>query len=672
VTNGHPRWRGVTKREPCPACHAIKWCAWTADGCLHCKHSNIPPFGMVIMKAKDKGAIFRPERPEDAAGPRRRSEGAGPSAFDAFSAFGDPCQLQARLVKALTPELLRELAGQLGVPPDSLTKIGLGWNKGRWTNPERDEQRRIIGMSTRSRSGKKISMKGSHRGVVIPQCLDQLPGPVLLVEGPSDVVACITMGLAAIGRPSNLGGVQIIARLGLDRPVIVVGENDRKESGEWPGQLGAIGTATSLAEEWGEDAHWTMVPEPFKDVRAWLNARVKAGLRLNDTDACRAAGQELLRELETAKVIVQPQSGLILVSLDQVEPLPVEWLWDKRIPLGMLSILGGDPALGKSTIAQYIAAAVSVGGLLPDEARAPQGEVLWLTSEDDIARVVVPKLRAAGADMSKILVVNGVRNASGSEVPFSLDIDLPKLEKALTKHPKVRLIVIDPLLSYLGKADYVNHQETRRVLTPLKEMCERFGVTVLGIAHLNKSLGSNVIHRLTGSAAFGAAARSIWLVCPHPEKAGVQVLVCAKLSVGPVPTGLEYTIAGDPPVVRWGSTPVTITAREALAASMAEGGEESGCTAWLRDRLKDGGENAGVLEEEADSLGYGKGQLRTAQRRLGIKPQKLGMKGGWRWELPNRVSAQPAEGAEGAEGGAGSIFGAPSVNQHGDSRQESA
>lgn len=99
----------------------------------------------------------------------------------------------------------------------------------------------------------------------------------MIVEGASDVAALTTHGFAAMGRPSNIGGVKIIAsyldRRARDRNVLVVGENDRKPgrcpkncegcSNCWPGRYGAERVATELG------VPWACVPKPFKDVRQW-------------------------------------------------------------------------------------------------------------------------------------------------------------------------------------------------------------------------------------------------------------------------------------------------------------------------------------------------------------------------------------------------------------------
>ncbi len=175
-----------------------------------------------------------------------------------------------RYTKALTPALCDELADDLGVPAGTLRDIGVGWCSTRtaWSFPERDAGGRVVGIVFRDQEGRKKAGLGHKRGVTIPRNLDDLPGPVLLPEGPSDLLACLASGRPAVGRPSNRGGVEIIAKLLRDRDVLVVGENDQKPDGAWPGRDGAVHVAEALAAAWDRPVRWTLPPGGHKDVRS--------------------------------------------------------------------------------------------------------------------------------------------------------------------------------------------------------------------------------------------------------------------------------------------------------------------------------------------------------------------------------------------------------------------
>src|SRR5712692_4785507 len=52
--------------------------------------------------------------------------------------------------------------------------------------------------------------------------------------------------------------------------------------------------------------------------------------------------------------------------LSEVETQYINWLWPGRIPLGKITILDGDPGMGKSLLAIDLAARVSTGQPMPD------------------------------------------------------------------------------------------------------------------------------------------------------------------------------------------------------------------------------------------------------------------------------------------------------------------
>jgi hypothetical protein len=129
----------------------------------------------------------------------------------------------------------------------------------------------VIGVLRRFADGRKSYMPGGHRGLYLPSDLSLTDGLVYVPEGASDVAALLSHGVHAVGRPFCTGGIQHLCTLfaGKRAQVMVVGENDQKEDGRWPGRDGAMMIAGKLAEH-GIHAAWTLPPNEFKDVRAWL------------------------------------------------------------------------------------------------------------------------------------------------------------------------------------------------------------------------------------------------------------------------------------------------------------------------------------------------------------------------------------------------------------------
>jgi RecA-family ATPase len=189
--------------------------------------------------------------------------------------------------------------------------------------------------------------------------------------------------------------------------------------------------------------------------------------------------------------------------------------------LGKLSLIAGEPGLGKSQLTAALAAAVTTSDQWPcTQERAPLGSVVIFSAEDDARDTIVPRLKGAGADLDRIRIVSGVKEQSdrgvGIERSFSLQADLPLLEGAIRKLGDARLIIIDPITSYLGKVDSHKNAEIRSVLEPVAQMAARHGAAVVGITHFSKGGGTSAINRFIGSIGFIAAARAAFVVTTTP------------------------------------------------------------------------------------------------------------------------------------------------------------
>jgi hypothetical protein len=80
-----------------------------------------------------------------------------------------------------------------------------------------------------------------------------------------------------------------------------------------------------------------------------------------------AKTHEIARLYDPTQALPEGQSaGALTRCLGDVEPEGVRWLWPGRIPSGKLTILSGDPGLGKSFLTIDLAARVSRGMPWPD------------------------------------------------------------------------------------------------------------------------------------------------------------------------------------------------------------------------------------------------------------------------------------------------------------------
>ena len=345
------------------------------------------------------------------------------------------------------------------------------------------------------------------------------------------------------------------------------------------------------------------------------------------------------------------EAGLISRCASEIDPEPVEWLWEGRLARGKHTCIAGEPGTGKSQLATAIAAIITMGGEWPcGEGTAPQGSVIILSAEDGEADTIVPRLHAAGADLGRVHIVSAVRTADDGRRSFSLQADIELLERKIAEIDDVVLVIIDPISSYLGKTDSHKNAEVRGVLEPLGAMAERTaGCRSLGNAFQQGRAATNAkaLHRFIGSIAFVGAPRMAFAVIEDTEDKDRRLLLHAKNNLAPPPQGLAFklrqTIVGDEgqgiaaSCVAWEPDHVSITADAALAApedneqrrpALAEAEE------FLRNVLGRGAQCTKEVQRQAEDAGIASKTLRRAREKLGVKIRTDGFQGPSVWELP--------------------------------------
>lgn len=341
-----------------------------------------------------------------------------------------------------------------------------------------------------------------------------------------------------------------------------------------------------------------------------------------------------------------------ITRMSDVEPEPVNWLWPGRIALGKLTMIAGDPGLGKSFLTIDLAARVSSGRNWPDGSEGKSGSVIFISGEDDPADTIRPRMDAADADVSKCEILEAVtvtwdEAEAGRERSLSLKYDVSVLESILNDRPDCRLLVIDPLSAYLGEIDSHKNADVRSVLRPLADLASRFGVAIVCVEHLNKRAGGSAIHRTQGSIGIIGAARAAWLVAKHPQEPEGRLFLPIKNNLGNDRSGLSFTLVEQPGAMTaclsWSPDAVTISADELLNQSPGKrkSGAVDAAEAWLLDLLAERSLPAKEVWEAAKSEGLSRDSVKKAKGRLGIKSKKNGIDGGWEWHLDEGDGSRP-------------------------------
>ena len=362
-------------------------------------------------------------------------------------------------------------------------------------------------------------------------------------------------------------------------------------------------------------------------------------------------GKAVERAIADAQAIHSPPTGIVYRRLSEIQAKPIRWLWPGRIACGKLTMIAGNPGLGKSQLTASLAAIVSGGEQWPvDNIRCEPGAVVILSAEDDAEDTIRPRLEAAGAELQSCYILDAVRDVDEKGKPyqraFSLKRDLERLSNLLTELKNVRLVVIDPVSAYLGDADSHKNAEIRALLAPLGDLAAKHGVALVAVSHFNKSGQQDALLRVMGSLAFVAAARAAYAVVKDQNDPQRRLFLPLKNNVGGDVIGYAFTLESVPLAedietsrIVWEQEAVTITVDEAMTpmGDPEERSELEDAKAFLENLLTDGPLVSKQVHADAEGAGYSRATIRRAQRALGITPAKEGMKGPWLWRLPMKV-----------------------------------
>lgn len=335
----------------------------------------------------------------------------------------------------------------------------------------------------------------------------------------------------------------------------------------------------------------------------------------------------------------------LLVWANEVECKETEWLWPRRIPRGTTTIAYGEPGGGKTHFGIDVVTRVSHGAAWPDAGRAPRGNCVILSGEDDWATTLKPRLAYAGADLDRIAFLPAIAAfGEGERRTFQLVTDTATLERNLIR-AKAVFLMVDPLTCFLAGVDSYRDTEVRVALSILADVAQRIGVAALCILHPNKAdkQGVSALNRLSGSGAFGAAARSVMAIANDPldETEERRLLLPVKLNIAAKPDGLGFRIVSEDPntcrsSLAWDADPVETNADEAFGVVRADTPQMTKAKNFLKRILAGGDRYPSVLAiEEAAAEGINRKTLERAKKKLHVAShlEGFGRDGKWTWQL---------------------------------------
>lgn len=495
----------------------------------------------------------------------------------------------------------------------TIKKAGLGAHYGRITVPIRTASGELVNVrhyKPHAKISKVHSETGHGESVLYPiaALARDDAGPVLLCEGEIDALVAGQHGFVAVSGTGGAGNPPKDLTALAERPVYVAYDCDAA------GRTGAMKVAARLV---------SVAKEVFV-----LDLGLRDGEDISDWFVTHGKSADDLRALMATASAFDPKGDVEdILWLSAVEQRRISWLWAGRIPMGKLTMLEGDPGLGKSTLWVDWAARVTMGTPFPgDLYERPPGTVLVVAGEDDLNDTIVPRLQAAGADLSRVASVQLQRDDEGHLVPLTLPEDLRRIRR-LIRQNRITLLVIDPVMAFMSEGINTNNDASvRRALTPLVEVLQETGAAGLLVRHLNKSGELQALYRGGGSIAFIGVARSGLVVVKHPEDPGLVVLAQTKQNLARDQTALTYRVA-------------KLTDDDGLADTYISYGEELDLTAdellrkpdgrrtsperedavrWLRDVLADGPVPVEQLRATAKDAGLSWRTIERAKSQIAV------------------------------------------------------
>jgi len=327
-----------------------------------------------------------------------------------------------------------------------------------------------------------------------------------------------------------------------------------------------------------------------------------------------------------------------------IETRSVTWMWPGVIPVGMPTALEGDPGVGKTFVAADVVSRVTRGHLFPsylqDAVCEPVfGSAIYISSEGVPDRILVPRLVAAGADLERVEIIEGIYDKRGEFEILDVNQHLPALALRMKSGADIKLLVIDPLASHLSpKLNMNSSLEMRQAMDCIARFAEEVSCAVLVVMHLNKDDRKAAIHRAMGSGQIMAAVKSAWAVVKKPddENDNRRYFGPVKSNLAPYKRSMSFEIqdtavvfsngtSGEIGHVVWNDEPEDFDMQAAISPGGVEIKNKIGAAiAFLRERLAGRKGYARDLIRDAEALGINKDRLWEAKRKEGIENGREG------------------------------------------------
>ncbi|MFA7238089.1 MAG: AAA family ATPase [Phycisphaeraceae bacterium] len=442
----------------------------------------------------------------------------------------DMLSLAKQCTIAITPEQLAHLAEGLGVSADALRRLRVGWlaDQSAFTFPMRNASGKVVGIRTRYADGRKAAVRGSANGLFIPAdlCGD---GALHVCEGPTDCAALIDMGLAAIGRPSNSAGEDLIVGYVRQHPrdsIVIFADRDTKPSTA-AATISAAERLTRRLIPIVGSVRIVQPPEPFKDVRAWR----LDGAMVDDVDA--------LVEATPSRGPAGELRAVFAAEIDGTRRA-VPWPWrlvtrgtQALIP-GAVTLIAGDPGSGKSlwlleALARWTDDGIPCAIFELEKSRsyhmrralAQRVGAAWLTDPDEVMR----RPCEAMAYQSEHATWTDGLGRTMYDAPLKPMTLAGLIQWTIDRAEEgARIIAIDPITAI--ESTERSWEDSQRFLQTVMPVLDRVGASLICVTHPRKGkqrASANALDDLAGGAGWQRFTDTILWLERHDEPKSVTI-----------------------------------------------------------------------------------------------------------------------------------------------------
>lgn len=294
----------------------------------------------------------------------------------------------------------------------------------------------------------------------------------------------------------------------------------------------------------------------------------------------------------------------------------IEWLWKGCIPLGFMTLVAGEPGIGKSLFVLDLAKTITKGFAFPNsDEKSRKGSVLWIDTEMK-QQLLSVRSKSIGVDRTKLIIPS-----IGGNLLTKYDASNPEHNQhivSIIEDKKPLMMVVDSLGHSHSRGEN-RIEEVRPVMDFMTGLARDYGMAVIVVHHLNKPSKDEStevsLARVRGSTDIVATPVVIYAIERGADKSvkvrqiknnigKPQLPLSAKLvyqdADEEIISGIEYGIYNPPPPKR--------TKKEL-------------CAEWIVSILSNPKNKNGVpltqLVEEGEGIGFTRGNIYSAREILG-------------------------------------------------------